>query len=87
MEPPTMTRGVAVWVMLSGLFSLFVGCSTCVELAGKGEIGSALVALAFIPIIFWFLATVGAGAINVFTVSGQVLNAQVSESKEIQGDD
>ncbi len=39
MTDPTVTRGVAIGVVMSGLFSLFVGCGTCVEQVGKGEWG------------------------------------------------
>jgi hypothetical protein len=87
MTDPTVTRGVATWVVMSGLFSLFVGCGACVEQVGKGEWGAGFVSLLMIPILFWLLATIGAGVINVLTISGQVMTGQVTESEEIQRKD
>ncbi len=49
--------------------------------------GMAFVSLLMIPILFWLLATIGAGVINVLTISGQVMTGQVTESEEIQRKD
>jgi hypothetical protein len=80
-----MTRGVAVWVAVSALFSFFVGCTAFVQGVSDGQWGAAIVALCLTPVLFWVLATVGAGVLNVLGVSGQVLQSQVTESAEIQG--
>lgn len=80
-----VTRAVAIWVVFCGLFSVFVGCKTCVEQAFEGDPVAGLVALLLIVPIFWLFSTVGAAFLNVLNVTGQVLHSQATESRTIQG--
>ncbi len=80
-----MTRGVAIWTAFCGVFSVVVGVTGCAQLATTGEWAAAFVTVCFVPMMFWLLSTVGALVINVLTISGQVLEAQVTDSRAIQG--
>lgn len=81
-----MGRGTAVWVIVCALFFGFVGCSTFLQEVSKGNWTGAFGAIAFTPLLFWFVVRVGALAYNVLFVANQVLDAQITHGKEIRGE-
>lgn len=85
MPEPEVTRGVAVWVVFSTALSTGVCLVTCVQQASEGNVVGGIITLLLIPILSWLIATIGAGVINLFVVTGQVMTGHVTESVTIQG--
>lgn len=80
------TRGVQIWVAFALALTLFASCDYL--FTGPGNVFERiLIAAVVMPIVFWLMAAVGAAVINVFVIGFRTFDAQITHSKEIQGDD
>lgn len=80
------TRGVRWWLIFCFGMIFFASCDLLLN--KEVTIGNRIVGIVVVmPILFWLMAVVGAAVINIFVIGGRTMNAQVTHSKEIQGDD